>query len=251
MPDGFKDKTPEEMEEIGRRISEGVKKRYANLTLGQAIQENENKSKAVQAYWDAVSPEEKERRLSTSFLSPEAKVRSTKSLRKYFAGTTDEERKRQARISFDSPEAIRAKRETFKHMSPEQIKEWTARSFLSNQAHLNSAKNNPKLPTPEEVLLDSILNSHFPRLFGYNGKGNLDICVGGRIPDFVRLDNTPQVISLFGEAFTSFSRLVDEVLHYKTYGYECLILWNHECYNEAELLTELGTFIDSEGRSEL
>lgn len=245
MPDGFKDKTPEEMREISKRISEGVKRRYASLTPEQAIQENENKRKAVQAYWDTVSPEEKKLRLDTSFLSPEAKTKSTKSLRRRFAEMTDEEKQRRARISFDNPEAIKAKRENFRHMSPEQVKKWTERSFLTDQAHLNSARNSHIPKSRAELKLEIVLTKSLPGFFGYNGKANLNVCIGGRIPDFVRLVGLKQVISVFEGPPRSWADEYEEIQHYNKFGCNCLVVWGFELEDEEALIPKLQAFISS------
>jgi len=187
MPNTYENKTPEELEDIKRRISEGVRARYSRLTVTEYLQENENKSKATKNYWDSTTPEEKEARLQSSIHSKESLIKS--------------------------------------------------------------AKNNPKLPTREELLLKDFLNRNFPKVFGYNGQGNLNVCIGGRIPDFVRLDKVPQVISLFGEAFNTIGDVEEEILHYSNLGYECLVVWNGECYLESSLKNYLQNFIREPRRS--
>ena len=243
MGSPFKGKTPEEIEEISKRISEGVKRHYEALTPEEYSKENLNKSKATSNYWKKASKEEKEIRLKTSFLSPESLEKSIETNRKTWKSLSEEEKTERLEKGLRSPSSVKAREDYFKNLSPEEINLWTKRSFLSDKSHLNSVKNNSKLPTKEETLLENFLNRRFPTLFGYNGKGNLDVCIGGRIPDFIRLSNKLQVISVMGESFRTIGDIEEEILHYSEFGYECLIIWNGECYQETSLEEKISDFI--------
>lgn len=240
MASGFKDKTPEEMKEIRKRIFEGTNRHYANRTSEYIRQESTNKSKATQAYWNSLAYEEKEQRLVTSFHSPDALERSSRHMK----DMPKEERRARARRTFDSPEALKKRQANFDAMTQEQKRKWAERSFLQSDARQRSALHNPKLPAASEVSLQAFLDEHFPKLFGYNGNGCLGVFVQNRVPDFVRLDGKRrQVISLLNDSFADLGKMIDEVAHYNQNGYDCLILWTSQLEDIQTLRQKVQAFI--------
>ena len=105
-----------------------------------------------------------------------------------------------------------------------------------------------KKPTVPEQKLKNFLLSHFPQ-FAYNGDGSQGISINGLTPDFVDVNSHSQFIEHFGCYWHGCSlcfpamikaRGRDEestVARYQSYGYHCLVIWEHEL-NDLECLLQ-------------
>ena len=98
-------------------------------------------------------------------------------------------------------------------------------------------KNLSKKPNKtEKKVLEVSKENNLP--FEYVGDGK--VIIGGRIPDFISIDNSKKVIEVFGTAFhkpeKSFFKIPYEKTeegtkeHYKKYGFDCLIIWDTDIY---------------------
>lgn len=107
-------------------------------------------------------------------------------------------------------------------------------------------------PTKPELILDSILNNHFPE-FKYNGDYSLGIMITGQIPDFVNVNGKKEIIEVFGDYHHSPQFVADKwqrtelgkVMLYNSVGWKCLVIWEHEikALKAEELLCKIETFL--------
>lgn len=105
-------------------------------------------------------------------------------------------------------------------------------------------------PNKPETLLLSILQELFPEQWRYVGDGTC--WIAGKNPDFIgRLDQKKKIIELFGDYWhgEALSGLTNEqaekerIDHFKSYGYQTLIVWEHEVTDIVGLTENLLRFV--------
>lgn len=97
--------------------------------------------------------------------------------------------------------------------------------------HLIKQKNGPTGP---EVALREYLSSRGLSKWKYNGCVSTDqeVRIGGRVPDFIN-ETEKSVISAMGglNYFHFFEDEEDEIIHYRSRGYNCKVIWEYDCYD--------------------
>ena len=98
---------------------------------------------------------------------------------------------------------------------------------------------------PEKRLIRIIKRESFP--FDYVGDGRMWIL--DRNPDFISTNGEKKLIELFGDYWhTKRIRKPEEteegrVKFFRTYGYETLIIWEHELNSEKEVMQKIENFV--------
>jgi G:T-mismatch repair DNA endonuclease (very short patch repair protein) len=91
-------------------------------------------------------------------------------------------------------------------------------------------------PNKKEIKLNTILQSLFPNEYSINVKGEVMI-LGGKVPDFVNINGQKKVIELFGDYWHSDEFIQrtghsvseeDRMDYFKQFGWDTLIIWEHE-----------------------
>lgn len=108
-------------------------------------------------------------------------------------------------------------------------------------------------PNRKEQLLGQWLQRWFPDKFRYVGAG--EIIIGGRCPDYI-YEEEKKIIELFGDYWHSNAvtgrEISDEVdlklSHFKKYGYETLIIWEHELENLDQVYYRIKEFLDGDSK---
>lgn len=96
-----------------------------------------------------------------------------------------------------------------------------------------------KTPTQPELRIIGIVSKHFPE-FKYNGNGQLDVILGGMIPDFFNVNGKKQVIEVFGDYYHGTicrnwrNSELGKRMVYNSLGYKCLVLWESEIENNTD-----------------
>jgi len=149
-------------------------------------------------------------------------------------------------------------RQFHKNMSFKDRKEWVGRSFCrkwlecteeekegilslsvnSDASHLASRKSNADGPSEPELFLGMFLEEYFSCRWGYNGGGEQGVVIGRKIPDYTNINGKKSVIEVFGRYWHSEDEVEPLIAHYKKYGYDCLVLWDYECYDWSDELRE-------------
>jgi len=253
-------------EEARRKAQQGRQKYLDSLSLEEGEErlkssfQSEEGKRNQKKFFAEESEEAKWKRLDSTFLSPEAKRKSKEGYRKYLENLNPEEkesifrerieRMREARMNMTLEEESRRaegiseglkrywanltpeEREVLrKHNSEAQIRLWanmTPEELKSRQINL------PSIP---EVILGIYLDENFPGRTGYNGDGRLGIKIGGKTPDFPFINREKKVIEMLG-GFGYYHFWEDEEIlieHYKKYGYQCIVVWEWDCWIPGEL----------------
>lgn len=92
-----------------------------------------------------------------------------------------------------------------------------------------------KKPNKAELKLLSVLKNVLPNEYKYVGNG--EFILGGKCPDFMNKNGQKKVIELFGDYWHNGENPQGRIKHFKKYGFDTLVIWEHELKNE-EILTE-------------
>lgn len=92
-------------------------------------------------------------------------------------------------------------------------------------------------PNKPELKLLSILNKHFPGEWAYVGDGQL--IIGGRNPDFTNINGKKQLIELFGSYWHDIFDVAERTEHFRSYGFQSLIIWEDELNNEVKVVKKI------------
>lgn len=134
-------------------------------------------------------------------------------------------------------EALKGSRNPFygKHHSRETIKKI-----------LQKVNTNPN--QMEKKLIKTIDENNLP----FKHVGNGEFFVNGRCPDFVHINEDKCIIELFGHGWhdPSYGLPVREsatydktIEHYDKNGFKCLIIWDYELKDKANVLTKINRFV--------
>ena len=101
-------------------------------------------------------------------------------------------------------------------------------------------------PNNCELQLQGVLDKYFPDRWKYVGDGkDVEGWIGGKNPDFMSVNGEKQVIEIFGyywhDPILFPNRMSEEELiaHYKSYGYDCIVFWEFDVYNEEEVVNRI------------
>ncbi len=92
---------------------------------------------------------------------------------------------------------------------------------------------------PEKQLL-KLLNRLMPKEYKYVGDGSF--VLGGRCPDFMNVNGQKKLIELFGDYWHKGEDPDKRVRFFKKFGFNTLVVWEHELQDFPSLETRLLTF---------
>jgi len=91
---------------------------------------------------------------------------------------------------------------------------------------------------PEQQLISLIETNHLP--FKYVGNGKF--ILGGKCPDFLNTNGKKQLIELFGTYWHSIFDVAKRTQHFRSYGFNTLVLWEDELGDEVKVLKKIKSF---------
>lgn len=132
------------------------------------------------------------------------------------------------------------------------IREW-ADPEKRDKRRKNIMKALIKNPTkPEATFMELIEKHNLP--FKYNAK-DVDIIIGGRVPDFYNCDGRKQVIEIFEEIYHDPDKAYFEVdpkrtkegtiEHYRKLSFCCLVIWEKELIEEDTIVEKVKHFTET------
>ena len=95
-------------------------------------------------------------------------------------------------------------------------------------------------PNEPECQLQSVLDKHFPGEWKYTGDGTF--WIKGKNPDFTNVNGKKQVIEIFGYYWHDDDEVEPRIAHFKEYGFDCIIFWEFDVYDEEEVVGRVKTF---------
>lgn len=96
-------------------------------------------------------------------------------------------------------------------------------------------------PNKSELILQSILDKHFPNQWQYVGKG--DFVLGGKIPDFLNINGKKQLIEFFGSFFHKPEEVKIRTDFFKSFGFSTLVIWDYELLDEKTIVERVKSLI--------
>ena len=102
---------------------------------------------------------------------------------------------------------------------------------------LKSISESRHTPNNIEILLQLILDKHYPNTWKFVGDGQL--IIGGKCPDFTNINGKKELIELFGDYWHKEENPQIKISHYQKYGFKCIVIWEHELRDKEKLLSKL------------
>jgi very-short-patch-repair endonuclease len=157
---------------------------------------------------------------------------------------TDEQKRKNG----EGHKGIHHSEEFKKNHSEVSIKLWQNPEYREKTLKAMFKSFNIK-PNGVEQFLNSILQDLFPNQYKYVGDGS--ILIGYKNPDFINIAGQRIIIELFGDHWhskqiTGRNRIEEErqrTKHFARYGYQTLIIWEHELKDIEKLKNKLLEFI--------
>jgi hypothetical protein len=180
-------------------------------------------------------PEVKERRSKAQIIAqnrPDVKdrIRQTTKITQSLPETGQRISKAQL-IAQNRPEVKEKKSITGKitHNLPE-IKEKSKQTTLKLWQNIEYCKKQTMsraiLPNKPEKFIMGILDNLFPHEWKYTG--DLSFMIGGKNPDFVNINGQKKCIEHYGDWWHKNNNPQDRIDLFKRYGWDCLVIWEHE-----------------------
>jgi len=127
--------------------------------------------------------------------------------------------------------------------SKNQLRRWNDPEYREQQIKAIIKASHIK-PNKCEKKLSYILRSFIPGEFKYNGDLRLGFVLGGKVPDFVNINNRKQLIELYGNYWHKGQDPEDRIKLFRQYGFDCLIIWENElCDNRDKLKDKIISFV--------
>lgn len=95
-------------------------------------------------------------------------------------------------------------------------------------------------PNKPECQLELLLNILSPNEWKFVGDGQL--IIGNKCPDFANINGQKKLIELFGDYWHRGEDPQEKIEHYKEYGFDCLVIWQHELENKEAVITKIKMF---------
>ena len=130
---------------------------------------------------------------------------------------------------------VRAKR------AEDQKKMWVDEIYRKKQLrsiYIGQARK----PTSPELLLLKLLNALYPNEWKYTG--DFSFIINGKCPDFTNVNGQKKLIELFGDYWHRGENPQDRIDIFKPFGYETLVIWEHELKNKNKLIGKIQRFYD-------
>ena len=125
--------------------------------------------------------------------------------------------------------------EVKKKHSLKQIENWNSPEYVQKQmAARNVSQNN------REKELEAILHSILPNEYKFVGDGK--VIIAGKCPDFININGQKKIIELFGDYWHKDDNPEDRMHIFKPFGFDTLVIWEHELKNADRLKSRIYKF---------
>jgi len=198
---------------FGKHHSEEAKKKLSLFNIGKELSE-ETKKKMSLAHMGRKFSEETKKKISVS--------------RKGM--TFSEEHKRNISIA--------------KQKMTEKTKErisLTVSALWKNAEYQNKMQKARNIsPNKAETNLGNLLNKLFPKEYKY--VGDFQFWLGGKNPDFMNINGQKKLIELYGDYWHKDDDPQDRIDHFKQYGFNTLVIWEHELKDISTVKSKIKEF---------
>jgi len=95
-------------------------------------------------------------------------------------------------------------------------------------------------PNKPETAILKLLEELFPEEYEYTGNGKM--IINGINPDFTNINGQKKVIELFGDYWHKGEDPQIKINRYSEYGFDCLVIWEHELEHKEILINRIIEF---------
>src|SRR3989304_5553250 len=95
-------------------------------------------------------------------------------------------------------------------------------------------------PNKPETFIFKLLQELFLDEYEYTGNGKM--IINGINPDFTNINGQKKVIEMFGDYWHKGENPQIKISKYSQYGFDCLIIWEHEIKNREKLIERIINF---------
>lgn len=198
--------------------------------------------------------EEHRRKISNGLKKAWREGRQRHTTAKYWLGKHHSqktvEKIREARNKQIDPRTGKKHSEETKRVISNKVKElWENPQYREHmsKAHQNYSKETLRRiltcrrPNKQELILNCILKTNFPKEWKYVGDGR--IIIEGKNPDFINVNGKKAIIELFGERWHEPEEEQTRKEVFSKYGYKTLIIWQKELKNQVVLVEKIKSFM--------
>jgi len=112
---------------------------------------------------------------------------------------------------------------------------WQTPEYVAKQMEARGVK-----PNKPEKFLTKLFQKLFPNQWKYVGDGQF--ILAGKCPDFVNINGQKKIIELYGDYWHKDDNPQDRIDLFAKYGYQTLVIWEHELKDIKQLLGKLMGF---------
>ena len=117
---------------------------------------------------------------------------------------------------------------------------WKLPGYISKQMRARGCR-----PNKPELFLLELLDFYFPNQWKYTGDGKEEeFVVGSKVPDFTNISGQNQLIEHYGDYHHRGQNPQDRIDYFKKYGFECLVIWEHELQDPITLKEKIINFVE-------
>jgi len=98
-----------------------------------------------------------------------------------------------------------------------------------------------KRPNKPETIILELLNQLYPKQWKYTG--DFSFIINGKNPDFTNINGQKKLIELFGDYYHKDQNPQDRIDVFKPFGYETLVIWEHELKNISMVKFRINKFV--------
>lgn len=98
-------------------------------------------------------------------------------------------------------------------------------------------------PNKPEIFLTNLLNDLYPNEWKYTG--DFSFMINGKCPDFVNCNGQKKIIEIFGDYWHKGQNPQDRIDIFKPYGYDTLVIWEHELKDIEGVIVKIKEFHNS------
>ena len=241
------DKRSRSAKEVNARPGMKEKKsKSAKIALNKPdVRDKHLKSAAV----TNAKPEVKERRSTAAIINNNklgARERKSQTLKITNAKPEVKERRSKSQKIAQNKPGVREQRsittkifqnrlEVKENNSQKKKQNWQDPNFVKKQMKARNIKQNKM-----EVKLENIATDLFPNEYKFVGHG--EFIIAGKCPDFVNINGQKKIIELYGDYWHDGDNPQDRIDLFAKYGYNTLVVWEHELKDIENLKIRLTEF---------
>lgn len=117
---------------------------------------------------------------------------------------------------------------------------WMRGKHFSDESRRKWFKSNTITPNKQEIRLQKLLDEILPNEYKFVGDG--EFILGGRCPDYLNVNGQKKLIELYGDFWHKGEDGIERIEYFKSFGFETLIVWEHELKNSDLLISKINRF---------